>query len=200
MTTSTQTTTALLDTVLDDLTTVVASIGPDQLHQPTPCTEMDVAQLRAHVRGWLSSFADGFSHPDNRGAATPTAPAGHADDTDHATAVRAAADQLVAALQAGAAEQPLYLGEAAMPGEMALNMILWEYLVHGWDLARATSQPWSPSEAAAAHALAFAPSMLSPEHQGEGKTFANPVPVPQSAPALEQLVGLSGRDPSWTPR
>jgi hypothetical protein len=31
-----------------------------------------------------------------------------------------------------------------MPGEMALNMILWEYQIHGWDLARATGQDWRP--------------------------------------------------------
>ncbi|WP_127782324.1 TIGR03086 family metal-binding protein [Rhodococcus sp. X156] len=196
MTSSTQHTTALLDTVLDDLGTVVATIGPGQLHNPTPCTEMDVAQLRQHVLAWLSNFADGFAHPDNRAQAAPADPGA---SVDHVTAVRAASDQLVASLQAGAAEQPLYLGDDAMPGEMALGMILWEYLVHGWDLARATGQPWAPPEAAAAQIVAFAPSMLSPDYQGEGKMFADPVPVPPSAPAMDQLLGLSGRDPRWSP-
>ncbi len=44
----------------------------------------------------------------------------------------------VQAVRGGAGARPLKLGEAAMPGEIALGMILWEYQVHGWDLARAT--------------------------------------------------------------
>ena len=86
-----------------------------------------------------------------------------------------------------------------MPGEMALSMILWEYQVHGWDLARATGQPWSPPAEAAEESLEFAPGMLTPDYQGDGKAFAPRVPVPASAPALDRLLGLSGRDPGWWP-
>lgn len=112
--------------------------------------------------------------------------------------VRAAAAELVAAVRAGAASRPLRIGEAAMPGELALGMILWEYLVHGWDLARATGQQWSPSGDAAAESLAFAPGMLTEDFQGEGKEFASPVSVPEDATAMDRLLGLSGRDPAWS--
>jgi uncharacterized protein (TIGR03086 family) len=78
-------------------------------------------------------------------------------------------------------------------------MILWEYQMHGWDLARATGRPWSPPETAARESLAFAPGMLTADYQGEGKAFAPPVPVPADAPALDRLLGLSGRDPHWQP-
>lgn len=87
-----------------------------------------------------------------------------------------------------------------MPGEMALSMILWEYVVHGWDLTRATGQEWSPPAAAAQESLEFAPAMLSPDYQGEGKAFAESVDVPEEAPPLDRLVGLSGRDPHWPGR
>jgi uncharacterized protein (TIGR03086 family) len=86
-----------------------------------------------------------------------------------------------------------------MPGDMALSMILWEYQVHGWDLARATGQPWSVPAAAAEESLAFAPAMLTDDYQGEGKPFGKPVPVPDSAAPLDRLLGLSGRDPGWVP-
>ncbi len=69
-----------------------------------------------------------------------------------------------------------------MPGEMALGMILWEYQVHGWDLARATGQPWNPPAAAAEESLGFAPAMLTPDDQGAGKPFADAVAVPEDAP------------------
>jgi uncharacterized protein (TIGR03086 family) len=87
-----------------------------------------------------------------------------------------------------------------MPGELALGMILWEYQVHGWDLARATGQEWAPPAAAARESLRFAPSMLSSDYQGAGKAFAPRVPVPETAPPLDRLLGLSGRDPAWSPR
>lgn len=86
-----------------------------------------------------------------------------------------------------------------MPGDMALGMILWEYQVHGWDLARATGQQWSPPVEAAEESLAFAPAMLTEDYQGEGKSFAARVEVPDAAPALDHLIGLSGRDPTWPP-
>jgi uncharacterized protein (TIGR03086 family) len=86
-----------------------------------------------------------------------------------------------------------------MPGELAAGMILWEYQVHGWDLARATGQRWCPPPAASQASLRFAPAMLTEDYQGEGKAFAAPVEVPATAPPLDRLLGLSGRDPGWSP-
>ena len=199
MTESTDQTTDLLAAVLADLETVVGGIRPEQLHDPTPCTEYDVAQLREHVLGWLTTFASGFADPDGQAPQASSsgdqAPAG--SPADSAAAVHAAAGTLTGALRAGAAARPLRLGSSAMPGEMALGMILWEYQVHGWDLARATGQPWSPPAAAALESLSFAPGMLTEDYQGDGKAFAKRVSVPASAPPLDRLLGLSGRDPGW---
>jgi uncharacterized protein (TIGR03086 family) len=196
MTASTGQTTDLLAAVLTDLETVVGGIRPEQLHDPTPCTEYDVAQLRGHVLGWLATFASGFADPG--GQAPRDSPGGYQVPADPAAEVQAAAGILTGALRAGAAGRPLRLGSSAMPGEMALGMILWEYQVHGWDLARATGQPWSPPAAAAEESLGFAPGMLTEDYQGDGKAFARRVSVPASAPPLDRLLGLSGRDPGWT--
>ena len=84
-----------------------------------------------------------------------------------------------------------------MPGELAAGMILWEYQVHGWDLARATGQGWCPPPEAAQASLRFAPAMLTEDYQGPGKAFAPRVEVPETAPPLDRLLGLSGRDPGW---
>ncbi len=196
MTASTDQTTDLLAAVLTDLETVVGGIRPEQLHDPTPCTEYDVAQLREHVLGWLTTFASGFADPG--GQAPRDSLGGYQVPADPAAEVQAAAGTLTGALRAGAASRPLRLGSSAMPGEMALGMILWEYQVHGWDLARATGQPWSPPAAAAEESLGFAPGMLTEDYQGDGKAFARRVSVPASAPPLDRLLGLSGRDPGWT--
>lgn len=197
MQTSPDKTAALLADVLDDLAGVIAGITPGQLTSPTPCAEFDVAQLRSHVVGWLETFAAGFADPDGR--APRAGLDGYQPPADAAAAVREHAATLARALAAGAASRPLWLGDSAMPGELALGMILWEYQVHGWDLARATGQEWSPPPAAAEESLRFAPGMLTPDYQGEGKMFGPPVPVPAAAPAFERLLGLSGRDPGWHP-
>jgi uncharacterized protein (TIGR03086 family) len=196
MTTSTDRTADLLSAVLADLAPMMSGITHRQLSNPTPCTELDVAQLRDHVVGWLDTFAAGFADPG--GQAPRPGLDGYQASADPAAEVRAAAATLDAAIRGGAAARPLRLGEQAMPGEMALSMILWEYQVHGWDLARATGQPWSPPAAAAEESLAFAPNMLTPDYQGEGKAFAPRVPVAADAPPLDRLLGLSGRDPGWS--
>jgi uncharacterized protein (TIGR03086 family) len=195
MTAATEKTTDLLIAVLADLAPVVGNITGEQLHDPTPCTELDVEKLRAHVLGWLTTFADGFADPGGQ------APLGRLDGytvaADPAAEVHAASGTMAAALRGGAAGRPMRLGDSAMPGEMALSMILWEYQVHGWDLARATGQPWSPPAKAAEESLEFAPGMLTDDYQGDGKAFARRVPVTTTAPPLDRLLGLSGRDPAW---
>jgi len=196
MTASTEKTADLLRDVLADLAPVVADITDERLHDPTPCTEMDVEALRNHILGWLTTFAGGFADPD--GQAPQADIDGYQAPADAAQQVHAAADLLDGAIRSGAAERPLRLGDSAMPGELALGMILWEYQVHGWDLARATGQQWSPPAAAAQESLGFAPGMLTEDYQGEGKAFAPRVSVPDDAPPLDRLVGLSGRDPNWT--
>jgi len=197
MTTATDKTADLLAEVLTGLAPVVGGITDGQLHDPTPCTDYDVTQLREHVLGWLTIFAAGFADPD--GQAPRASTEGYTVPADPAAEVRAASGTITQAIRAGAAARPLRLGGSAMPGDMALSMILWEYQVHGWDLARATGQPWSVPAAAAEESLAFAPAMLTADYQGDGKPFAPRVPVPGSAAPLDRLLGLSGRDPGWVP-
>lgn len=129
----------LLRAVLEDLASLIGNITHDQLRDPTPCTEYDVGELRDHVLGWLANFAAGFADP--QGQAPQASVDGYHAPDDAAGTVRAAADQLDQALRNGAASRPLRLGQSAMPGELALGMILWEHQVHGWDLARATGRP-----------------------------------------------------------
>jgi uncharacterized protein (TIGR03086 family) len=198
MTQPTEKTADLLAAVLADLATVISGVTAGQFHDPTPCTGWDVQQLRDHALGWLAIFAAGFADPDGRAPRTSadgyTAPA---DAAGAAAEVRAASDTLIAAVRGGAASRPLWLGDSAMPGDMALSMILWEYLMHGWDLAQATGQPWSPPSAAAQESLNFAPAMLTDDYQGQDKPFGIRVQVPETAPPFDQLLGLSGRDPGW---
>lgn len=184
-------TTASLRTVVDDVADLLDRIDPASDAQPTPCDAWDVAALRQHVVGWLTAFADGVSDDEGR---CSDADAVVVEGTGAAQARDAAAR-----LGAASPERPVSIGDSAMPGEMALAMMLWEYQVHGWDLAAATDQSWRPDEQGLEASLAFAPGMLTPDFQGEGKSFGDRIEVSERATPMERLVALSGRDPRWSP-
>ena len=190
----------LIEPVLKDLAEVVANVQPEQFGGPTPCHDFDVATLRAHVLGWVTYFGAAFNDPEGTGERPdPKALTAPEDPQAAADVVRAAAARIATAVDAGVAERSVLMVQASMPGESMLRMALWEYLTHGDDLARATGQPWEPPLAAVENALQFAPNMLTDEYRGEGKDFGAIVPVPNDAPALDRLLGFSGRDPHWKP-
>lgn len=69
--------------------------------------------------------------------------------------------------------------------------------MHGWDLARATGQPYAVEDAVLEAVL---PHVTEIAEQGpvEG-LFAAPVPVGENAPLPDRVIALTGRDPGWTP-
>lgn len=178
-----------LSPVLSDLAGVLDGIGADQLSQPTPCSEYDVTALRAHTLQWLTSFTEGLSDPAGNCPIEEVDVVGSGGDQVRSLAERMRATE-------GAEPEQLVIGGDGLPTSMGLSMILGEYLVHGWDLAVATGQTWQPDSAACADAAAFMGEMLSPEMRGQ--SFASAVEVPADAPALDQLVAITGRDPQWS--
>jgi uncharacterized protein (TIGR03086 family) len=66
-------------------------------------------------------------------------------------------------------------------------------LVHGWDLATATAQPYRPPDDLVAEVDAFARTILDPLRDGD--TFAEPVEPPPGASPVERLVAFTGRRP-----
>ncbi|MGO9503188.1 MAG: TIGR03086 family metal-binding protein [Streptosporangiaceae bacterium] len=153
-----------------------AASAKDQFQAPTPCADYDVEQLRDHMVGWLAAVAAGFAAPDGQAPRVLAGQyAGRRRTSAQAAAdVRAAVGALAGGLRDAAAGRPLRIGDSATPVDIALGMILLEYQVHGWDLARATGQHWSAAQAS----LAFAPAMLTDDYQGDGKPFGKPAQVP----------------------
>ncbi|GMA39007.1 TIGR03086 family metal-binding protein [Mobilicoccus caccae] len=195
---TTDQTRARIAVVLDDLATLLDEIDDGQRSLPTPCSEYDVAALTGHVVGWLENFAAGFASDDG------TCPRSDVSDlevprADAPERVRAAAGVLDRALRDGADERPLVIAaQGGMPGDMALSMMLGEYVVHGWDLERATGSSWAPEEETVTAAHEFLQGMVTPEYRGPAGMFGEEVPVAADAPALDRLVGFAGRDPEWT--
>lgn len=190
----TDTTASDLVAVVRQLADLLDAVGAGDAHAATPCTQYDVTQLRNHVLGWLTAFTDGLSDAGGK-CSDSDAVAVEGSGGDQ---VRECAGRLEAALTGGALPEQVMIGDSGMPTSMALSMILWEYQMHGWDLAAATGQPWSPAAGGLEASLEFAPMMLTDDYQGDGKTFGPRIEVADDAPALDRLLGLSGRDPSWS--
>lgn len=188
----------LLATALDATTSVLAGVRPDQLHQPTPCEELDVAALRDHIVGWMQMFeawANG-----RRWEGDPDAYRA----TDAAAEFRALADSALDGWRRLGTDRTIEGMGGELPADFALSMTVAEYTVHGWDLARATGQdetiPADDVERLWHQATSVPPEVMerfrTPGAFGPGiEVYGPEVPVPQDAPLQDRLLGYVGRDP-----
>jgi uncharacterized protein (TIGR03086 family) len=71
------------------------------------------------------------------------------------------------------------------------RLVVFDGLVHGWDLATATGQKYAPSDQLVAAVTQFASGVLDPLRDGD--TFAAAVPPPADATPIERLAALTGR-------
>ena len=174
--------------------TVVAGIRDEQLTDPTPCEGTPVAGLLAHLAGLAYAFRMAGERTPVDGQASTDA---GMLPVDWRTRIPAELDALAAAWRdPDAHEGTTAAGGVEMPGEVAAVVALDEVVVHGWDLAVATGQPYDADPAAADACRAFAESF------GDDRPpslYGPVVPVPADAPALDRLLGATGRDPGWKP-
>jgi uncharacterized protein (TIGR03086 family) len=88
-------------------------------------------------------------------------------------------------------------GGIDLPGEVAGLVALDEVVIHGWDLAVATGQPYEPDEATAAVVHGFL--VESRKEPVPESLFGPVVSVNDDAPTFDRALGLAGRDPGWGP-
>jgi uncharacterized protein (TIGR03086 family) len=173
----------------------VAHVDPSQLGLPTPCTDWDVRALVNHLILWTSYSLEARAH----GGAVGEDLTGRdfAAEPGFADAYRAQLDRALAAWSEPAVwEGSLDVMGSATPAADVAALNLAEMVLHGWDLAAATGQRYQVSDRAAAAALDAVTANAELFRQYKG--FADPVEVPTGAPALDQVLALSGRDPGWT--
>lgn len=178
-----------LERALASAETIVAGIGSAQWTAPTPCADLDVRAVANHlVTGNLRSAAlvRGTPPPDGGADLLGDDPAG---------AFSQAAAELRAALGAPGAIDEVYKTPqgGSAPGAVLAQVRTLEQLGHGWDLAQATGQEADFPSDVTERALATARLMLSPRPEGPDAPYGPPVPVPDSAPLIDQLAGYLGR-------
>ncbi|MEV0620617.1 TIGR03086 family metal-binding protein [Nonomuraea sp. NPDC050404] len=188
--------------VLDDLANVIGATTPAQENAPTPCGGLDVVSLRRHLFGGIEYFTIVLADPAGDRRPDPRAYTGPDDAESLVAAVGELRATVLAALADGIEAVPVKVPAlgGTFTGDRVLSMLLAETVVHGWDLARATGQPWRPDAAAAERAHALLSEAIRPEFRGgEGMPFAPEVPVDADAGPLDRLLGFAGRSPRWTP-
>ncbi|NGO10457.1 TIGR03086 family protein [Streptomyces sp. HC44] len=174
-------------------------VREEQLGAPTPCPEYAVRNLLGHLVGLARAFRDAARK--DLGPTTNTDPGSSLPDLQPDW--RAELPKLLTELAEAWRDPSAWTGETRaggvdLPGEVAGLVATNELVIHGWDLARATGQHYAPDEAALQAARDFlAPAADDPDSSG---LFGPAVPVPDEAPVLDRVIGLSGRDPSWTAR
>lgn len=175
---------------------MVAKVGADDLGRPTPCSDWTLADLLAHMTAQHHGFA---AAAEGRGA-DPAAwrPRPSADPVADYVA---AADLLLAAFaEDGVAEREFVLPEfgAAYPAEQAVTFHLIDYVVHGWDVARAIDIPYELNPDVVEPALRIATSVPDgPARLEPGAPFAPGLPVDPDATPLDRILSALGRAPSW---
>lgn len=174
---------------------IAALLGglPDSaLDAPTPCAESSVATLLDHLMG-LSEGLAASARKEPTGA--PQASADHLDPDWRAILPGRLGALAAAWREPGAGEGMTSAGGLTMPAADVAAVTLDELVLHGWDLARATGQPYDPDPRDVAVILPFLEAFGS--EQGVPGLFGPAVPVPGDAPAFDRALGLSGRDPAW---
>lgn len=181
----------LIETAADDALPVLRGVRDDQLALPTPCAEYDVQGLLDHLFQVMTNFqvlaAKGESD-------FGTAPERLGDDRRERFTAEIAG--LIKAWAAPGAEDGL-TGGMNMPARTVGAMALGDLVVHSWDLARATGQPYEPA-AAVVRMLCTEFTALAPTARQMG-VFGAPFPVGEDAAPFDALLAETGRDPAWRP-
>jgi uncharacterized protein (TIGR03086 family) len=180
---------------------LVGGVPDELLDAPTPCPAYTLGDLVEHVGGAASAFT-GAAVKDT-GDATSQGPSGDASRLSDEWRARIPRD--LAAL-ADAWRDPnawtgmTKAGGVDLPGEVAGLVALDELVIHGWDVARATGRTYEVDEGSLEAVHGFVAQFSEPGmEETRAGLFGPVVEVPADAPLLDRVVGLTGRDPGWSP-
>jgi uncharacterized protein (TIGR03086 family) len=180
---------------------LIEGVPDELLGGPTPCPEYTLGDLVDHVRGFTLAFT--AAARKDTGGMTSGRASGDASRLGADWRIQIPRD--LAALANAWRDPPAWSGMTMaggidLPGELAGIIALDELVVHGWDVARASGQDFEADRESldAVHGFVEQFSGAGQEAAREGM-FGPEVPVPDDAPLLDRIIGLTGRDPRWSP-
>lgn len=174
----------------DQVASSVDHVRQDSWHAASPCPDLDVGALVAHLIGGLRAFTAVARGEDMPGFASPEVAAG-----DAARAFRGALDAAVDAWSVpGRLARSHDMPWGPTTGEQLVGFLVIEQAGHGWDLARALGIGWNPDAEAVTVADAVARAMMGPQMRAPGM-FGPEVPAPPDAAPIDRLAAFLGRHP-----
>jgi uncharacterized protein (TIGR03086 family) len=173
-----------LDQVIPLLNKVVAQLDRSHLQLATPCANFTVANILEHMIGGATMFSSAF-----RGETAPSLEMPH----DLIAAFPVVMSNLRDAVDSvGALDREIDAPFGRVSGDTFARFVALDGLVHGWDIATATDQPYDPPAEVVAAADQFAHTALT-DSLRDGDTFAAAVEAPAGAPDLLRLIAFTGR-------
>ena len=185
-----------LEPAARQLITLAAGVTDDMLQAPTPCGDYTVADLLAHAMVLTIAFRDAA---DKKGSPAQDAEPGRiALDPGWREALPGRLLAMAASWQSPQAWEGLTkVGGGTLPATIAGQAGLNELVIHGWDQAQGTGQPYRADEASAQAAAEFLTLASAAAEPGQRGPFGPAVEIPPGASMLDRAVALSGRDPRW---
>jgi uncharacterized protein (TIGR03086 family) len=179
---------------------VVTGVPEGLLDAPTPCPSYTLGDLLDHV----GDLAVGFTLAAKKLPTGDSRPPANAEDLgdDWRTRIPQELDDLAAAWRDPSAWDGMTnAGGIEMPGAFCGVVVLDELVIHAWDVAKATGQPYEPPDAELLQAvLGFVEESAKPEAAPMREGLFGPVvEIPEDAPLFDRILGLAGRDPDWSP-
>ena len=175
---------------VDEFDARVQVVRLGDLEKPTPCSEWNVRQLLNHL-----VYEDRWAVPLLAGktiAEVGDELEGDLLGDDPQLAWKLAADEAKAAAQeSGATEQTVHLSFGDFSGGDYLDQLTADHLIHGWDLARATSGQENLDESLMEHVYAWAVP-IEDVLKGSG-AYGEKIEVPEGADLQTRLLAVFGR-------
>ena len=184
------------------LADLVARVTDDELGNPTPCPAYTVGDLVEHVGGLALAFTAAANKERSKYNEEPAPGSAERLGDDWRTRIPRDLANLAQAWRAPEAWTGMTrIAGGDSPSSVVGLVAADELVVHGWDVARATGQPYDPEPAVLDAARSFLAMFASPDAPaGPEVAFGPSRPMPDDAPPLDRVVALAGRDPGWAPR
>lgn len=180
---------------------LLPGVSDDALDNSTPCAELTVRALLNHLMGLSTAFR--YVVQPEEAAALGIDLSGPSFTEDLDPQWRTLLPQRLADLVETWTQPRSWDGESTiagtlMPHDQVAMVALDELVLHGWDLAAATGQPFDLPAGTDPGLYGFISALASDD--GIPGLFGPQRPVSPGAPQFDHMLAMSGRDPGWRPQ
>lgn len=179
---------------------LIKGVPDELLDRPTPCRDYTLGDLLDHVAGLTLAFtAAATKATAGIGSHAPSADASRLGEDWRTRIPRDLAGLVTAWRDPAAWTGRTQVGGVELPGEVAGIVALDELVIHGWDVARASGQAYDCDDRTLDVVHGFVADFAGPGHEAARERLFGPVvQVPDNAPLFDRVIGLTGRDPTWS--